>query len=194
MLRIILGSQSPRRKEILGYFAIPFEQATPPFVEEAVHFTGDPIEYVHTLSKGKAESLHHQFAKAAILTADTVVYCNGKIYNKPENYDEAYKFISELSGRWHSVFTGVTLWHEEKAWQQTEETRVLFNPMQPDQIHAYLKHTHWADKAGGYTIQKTGTLLVRKIDGCYYNVVGLPVNAVRDLFLHLGIDLWTFLK
>lgn len=194
MLRIILGSQSPRRKEIFGYFNIPFEQASPPFVEEAIPFKGDPEDYVLELSKGKAASLHQLYPHAAILTADTAVFCHGKVYNKPLNYEEAFQFLSELAGQWHSVLTGVALSYEDQMFQKTAETRVLFNPLKSDQIHAYLKHTHWADKSGGYTIQKMGTLLVQRIEGCYYNVIGFPINTVRDLFLHLGIDLWNFLN
>jgi septum formation protein len=194
MQRLILGSQSPRRKEILSYFSIPFEQVTPPFVEEAIPFLGDPVAYVEALSKGKAESLHHAYPKATIITADTVVYCEGKIYNKPTHLDEAYRFISELAGHWHSVFTGVTLSHQQHLYQKTEETRVLFNPMTRDEIHKYLAHVHWADKAGGYSIQTMGNLLLRKIDGCYTNVVGFPINAIKDLFLKIGIDLWNYLK
>src|ERR1700722_1549812 len=106
MARIILGSQSPRRKEILGYFNIPFEQHTPPFIEESVQFHGDPIAYVNELSRGKAESLHHLYHEALILTADTIVYCDGKVYNKPKSYEEAFQFISEFSDHWHSVYTG----------------------------------------------------------------------------------------
>lgn len=194
MIKIILGSQSPRRKEIFNYFNLPFEQASPDFNEEAVPFQGDPVSYVLELSKGKALSLHSKYPNAAILTADTAVFCNGKVYNKPAHYDEAFQFLSELTGQWHSVLTGVTLSYGDHLLQQTAETRVLFNPLTPEQIHAYLTHTQWADKAGGYTIQKLGVLLVQRIEGCYYNVIGFPVNAVRDLLLHLGIELWDFAK
>lgn len=194
MLQIILGSQSPRRVEIFNYFNIPFEQAKPSFDEESIPFTGDPEGYVLDLSKHKALSLSHQYPQAAIVTADTAVFCHGKVYNKPVDYDEAFRFLTELTGEWHSVFTGVTLSYKNQFFQKTAETRVLFNPLTPDQIHAYLKHTQWADKAGGYTIQKLGVLLVQRIEGCYYNVIGFPVNAVRDLFLQLGIDLWNFAK
>ncbi len=194
MIRIIIGSQSPRRIELMSQFSIPFEQASPPFVEESVAFHGDPVAYVNALSKGKSDSLNHLYPKAAVLTADTVVFCNHKIYNKPQNYDEAFQFLWELQGQWQSVFTGVCLYYDYQLHQEVEETRVLFNPMAPEQIHAYLKHTQWVDKAGGYTIQKLGMLLVKKIDGCYYNVIGLPLNTVHKLFLKIGIDLWHYVK
>jgi septum formation protein len=194
MIRIILGTQSPRRRELMGIFSIPFEQVSPVFIEEAIPFNGDPLSYVNSLSRGKSESLHHLYPQAAILTADTVVFYCGKIYNKPLDYDQAFEYLSELQGQWQSVYTSVCLYYDSCIYQEVEETRVLFNPMQPAQIHLYLEHTHWADKAGGYTIQKLGMLLVKKIEGCYYNVLGLPVNAVRTLFLKIGIDLWQYVK
>lgn len=190
MIQIIIGSQSPRRIELMNQFSLPFTQATPAFVEESVVFQGDPISYVNTLSKGKSDSLSSLYPEAAILTADTVVYCNQKIYNKPLNYNEAFQFLLELQDKWQSVYTGVCVYYDHQVYQEVEETRVLFNPMTDDQIHSYLKHTHWADKSGGYTIQKLGMLLVKKIEGCYYNVLGLPLNTVQKLFLKIGIDLW----
>ncbi len=194
MLRLILGTQSPRRIELMRTFSLPFEQISPAFVEESIPFLGDPVGYVDSLSRGKSCSLQSLYSHATILTADTVVYCNQKIYNKPMDYQEAFQFIEELQGKWQSVFTGVCLYHQHEIYQEVEETRVLFNPLSSDEIHTYLKHTCWADKSGGYTIQKLGVLLVKKIDGCYYNVLGLPLNAVHKLFLNIGIDLWKYVQ
>lgn len=194
MHRLILGSQSPRRKEIMSLFSLPFEQATPPFIEEAVPFFGDPIEYALKLAKGKGESLHRLYPKAVILTADTVVYCEGKIYNKPQNFEEAVSFLSDYSGRWQSVFTGVSVTCDGQEYSKCEETKVLFNPLTTEQIHAFLNKISWQDKGGGYTIQGIGSMIINKIDGCFYNVTGLPVNAVRELLLKVGIDLWHHIK
>ena len=99
MHRLILGSQSPRRQEILGYFNIPFEIASPPFVEEAVPFRGDPSAYVLDISKGKADSLASLYPKAVILTADTTVVCNGKVFNKPADDEEAFAFPQRIFGK-----------------------------------------------------------------------------------------------
>lgn len=194
MTRLILGSQSPRRKEILSYFSIPFEQASPAFDEDAVPFTGDPISYVLDLSRGKAHSLHSKIPQGIILTADTVVWRENKIYNKPKTPEEANSFLQEFSGNWHSVFTGLTLSFGAREWQAYEETRVLFNTLSDPQIRKYLETNHWKDKAGGYAIQQAGGLFVKKIEGCYYNVMGLPINSVRHLLAQIGIDLWGFLK
>lgn len=189
---LILGSQSPRRKEILSYFSLPFTQVASSFDEGSIPFRGEPKEHVRALSKGKAESLASQFPQSIILTADTIVFRKGKIYDKPKNIEEAYQTLSELVGEWHTVYTGVTVQKEGKAFHQVEATQVLFNPLTQEQMGHFLAKTEWADKAGGYAIQGRGGLIVRKIDGCYYNVMGLPINAVENLLKHFGIELWDY--
>lgn len=193
-MHLILGSQSPRRKEILSYFSILFEQKPPPFDENSVLFEGDPIGYVSTLSEQKALSLGGIYPKSAILTADTIVYYQGKIYPKPANAEDAFQVLSELVGNWHSVFTGVSLLYQSNLQTTWEETRVLFNPLSPEEIRHYHSKIHWADKAGGYAIQMAGGLIVRRIEGCYYNVMGLPINSVRQLLKNIGIELWDYVR
>jgi septum formation protein len=191
--RLILGSQSPRRKEILSYFSIPFQQATSAFDENSVLFHGQPEAYACAIAKGKADALHAKYPDKVILTADTVVFCKGKIYGKPNNESEAYQFFSELVGTWHTVFTGVVVRYEDKEYIKGEATRVLFNDLTPDQIKHYLSRVEWADKAGGYAIQAVGGLIVSRIDGCYYNVMGLPINTVHTLLNQVGINLWNYI-
>jgi len=193
-MELLLGSQSPRRKEILSFFSLPFTTAKPPFDEEEHPFLGDPSAYVNLLSKGKAESLRVNFPDSLILTADTTVYCEGKIYNKPTSQEEGFDFLRALSGKWQSVFTGLTLGHKETWFHLVEETRVLFNPLSDAQIRAYQEAIHWPDKAAGYMIQGSGSLIVNRIEGCYYNVMGMPIQALSRLLLEFGIDLWNYLK
>lgn len=193
-MQIILGSNSPRRKEILGYFKLPFTQASPHFDEEAVPFDGEPNAYVLKLSDGKAESLAQRFPKAIVISADTVVYRNGKIYGKPTSDAEAIRSLSELSGNWHQVITGISIRKGDHHFHGTEETRVLFNDLSEKQIKDYQTRVHWADKAGGYAIQQAGGLIVNKIDGCFYNVMGLPLNTLHRLLLNLSIDLWDHIQ
>lgn len=186
-MRLILGSQSPRRKEILSYFSIPFVQASPDFDESSIPFNKDPEEYVCAIAKGKAKALAHAFPEDLILTADTIVYCEGKIYGKPKSRSDAFQGLSELAGRWHTVFTGVTLMQSNKMLHQAEATRVLFNPLTSEEIDRYLERTKWEDKAGGYGYQMEGGIIVRKIEGCYYNVIGLPINTTFSLLKQFGI-------
>lgn len=199
MTRFILGSGSPRRKEILSYFSLPFEQQSPLFDEESVLFSGDPKDYVTKLTNGKLSNLKDKFPQSLILTADTVVYCDGKIYNKPKDEEEAFQYLSELSGKWHSVYTGLSLFdgrdiNNQKVFHEIEETRVLFNPLTPNEIRHYHSKIHWADKAGGYAIQMGAGLVVNKIDGCYYNVMGLPINTLRKLLKKVNLELWDYVK
>jgi septum formation protein len=191
---LILGSQSPRRYEILSYFSLPFEQIAPKFDEDSVHFKGNPVEYVCAISKGKADQLYHLYPQRTILTADTTVYRQGKIYGKPQNEQEAIAALNELNGQWHSVYTGITVRRGHEEFTDAEETRVLFNPLTAKQIEEYHRQLHLYDKAGSYQMQMAGGLIVRKIDGCYYNVVGLPINTVRRLLKQIGIELWEYLK
>lgn len=193
-MQLILGSQSPRRREILSYFKLPFRQVSPDFDEDSIPFHDNPQEYVKILARGKADSLAPQFPTSIILTADTIVYKEGKIYGKPRNEQEAYQFLKELSGKWHSVFTGLSVYSQGQIFQAIEETRVLFHTLTEEQMQIY-HHIHiFADKAGGYMIQGSGSIIVKRIEGCYYNVVGLPINALSSVLHQAGIDLWKHLK
>lgn len=191
---LILGSTSPRRKEILDFFSLPFTVENPKFDERTIPFEGDPKVYVAALAKAKLTSLMLKFSTHFIVTADSVVYCNGKVYNKPRDEREAFQALLELQGKWHFVFTGLAFYNGERMYEEVEETRVLFNPLTEDEIRHYNKKIHFADKAGGYAIQMGGGLIVNKIDGCYYNVMGMPVNALRRLLKYAGIELWDYVR
>ncbi len=194
-MRLILGSTSPRRREIISYFSLNFEQISPDYDEEALPFpSGDPSGYVVELAKGKAQSLSEQYPEALILSADTIVYKDGKVYGKPKTEEEAFQSIKELQGSWHSVYSAVAVSYEGKIHSGFEETKVLFNKLSDAHIKQYLNALHWADKAGGYAIQLAGSLIVSKIEGCYYNVMGLPINTVNKLLKEVGLDLWDHLQ
>lgn len=194
MLPIILGSQSPRRKEILDYFCLPFVQAVSYFDESSVPYKGDALAYAAGISEGKALALKERYRDNPILTADTIVVVDGKLYGKPSDEEEARRFLADFSGRWQQVFTAVTILMEEKLISKVEETRVLMNVLTDHEINRYLQTANWRDKAGGYSIQNKGGLLVKEIQGCYYNVLGFPINTVQSLLKHIGIDLWSCLK
>lgn len=193
-MQIILGSQSPNRREILGYFSLPFIQVPSHFDEESVPFKGNPGQHAMLLSQKKSETLSKQYPEDIILTADSVVYCDGKLYNKPRDEAEAFSFLSTFCGKWQSIFTGVTVRKGSLVYSDVEETRLLFNPLTPEQIKQFHRHCSFLDKAGGYAIEKNGNLIVSRLEGCYDNVLGLPINTTRKLLLNVGIDLWDFLK
>jgi septum formation protein len=192
-MRIILGSNSPRRKEILNFFSLPYVQVTPEFDEESVTFSGDPAAHACLLAQGKAESLSGRFSEP-ILTADTLVFREGRLFPKPIDEAAAAATLAALSGGWHSVFTAVCGVTESKRITQVEETRVLLENLTPLQIRRYHQSLHCADKAGAYAIQGAGSLIVRRVEGCYYNVVGMPIGATARVLAAMGIDLWDYLK
>jgi septum formation protein len=192
--QLVLGSQSPRRRQIMEYFDIPFRQVISEFNEDSIPFKGDPEEYVTLISNGKAEILKPVYPDAVILTADSTVYCDGKIFGKPRDREDAISTLNKLSGAWHSVFTGLTVQKGKERLHVTEETRILLNPLTQEQIRTYINRFPWADKAGGYGIQEGGGLIVNRIEGCFFNVMGLPINALCKLFARIGIDLWQHIK
>lgn len=191
---MILGSQSPRRKEILNFFNLPFSQVPSEFDEDQIHFTGDPKSYALELAQKKGEMLLKQLPHELILTADTVVYMDGKIYNKPKDLNQAKEFLRQLSGKWHKVFTAVCITTDQRQLAQAECTSILFNALTEDQINEYVSHFNCCDKAGGYGIQGGGGIIVSKIEGCYYNVMGLPLNTLSDLLGSFNINLWNHLR
>ncbi len=194
-MQFILGSQSPRRKEILEYFDFPFKQANPLFDEESLPYTGgDPAEYAMKLAYEKGKSLQPHFPDSYLLTADTIVYKDGKSFGKAANYEEAFKTLTTLSGAQNTVYTGVCLISPKGQFQGYEATQVIFNPLTPEEIDIYLHKAHWQDKAGCYAVQGAGSLVIKEIKGCYYNVMGLPVNTLRLLLAQAGINLWDHLK
>lgn len=190
---LILGTKSPRRREILACFNLPFEHRDADFDESSVPFHGDPAAYVCAVSRGKAAALASQHPHHIILTADTEVYRQGKIYGKPADADAAVAMLHELAGHWHSVHTGLTVRRGHEEYTLSEETRVLFHPASDKQIRLYLSAIHSYDKCGGYSIQNNGSILVQRIEGCYYNVMGMPINTLTKILHHLGIDLWEHL-
>ncbi len=192
-MRLVLASQSPRRKELLEYFSYPFEIRPSHYDEEAHPWRGSPEEYVCELSEAKAKAVPLGDDEV-ILSADTIVFCEGKLYGKPSNLAEAHRYLRELSGRWHSVYTGVTLRTPYLLHSQCEETRVRFHSLSDEQLEAYTAAIRWQDKAGGYAAQGRGGIIIKEIEGCFYNVVGLPLSLVIEMLQQVGIFLWRYLK
>ena len=192
-MEIILGSQSPRRVEILDFFALKFRQVHSDFDETQVPFQGDPALFSKEVAKGKALALRQKYPDQIIVTADTVVFRQGRLFMKPATLEEAARMLEDLSGKEHQVFTGVSVCKGEKIFSDAEETKVYFLELSKAQIQAYHRCCNPLDKAGGYAIQKGGSLIVKRIEGCYYNIMGLPLQTLRRLLLKAGIDLWDYL-
>lgn len=181
MAEIILASASPRRKELLSTAGLEFTVRVAD-VEEVIDENTTPDEVVMSLALQKAQAVAQKDPTATVIGADTVVVLDGEILGKPENEQNAIEMLTALSGRSHTVYTGVAIINGEKIKNFCEATQVEFFPLTEDEIRSYVATGEPMDKAGAYGIQGKGCVLVRKIDGDYFNVVGLPVSRVcREL-------------
>ncbi len=180
---IILASGSPRRKELLGQIGLPFRVVVSG-ADETVEEGLSPEFLVQSLSLLKAADVAGTQEKTAlVIGADTVVALDGEILTKPENEEDAKNMLRRLSAKSHSVFTGVTVFRvrDGKSVSITEETKVYFKPLTEKEIEAYVRTKEPMDKAGAYGVQGLGGLFVEKIEGDYYNVVGLPIARLGRL-------------
>ena len=181
MKKIILASASPRRKELLTLAGVNFTVEVAD-ADETLEDGVTPDEAVKQLAEIKARAVFEQHADSIVIGADTVVSVDGKILGKPKNYEEASEMLNILSGRKHFVFTGVCLMSQEKTTVFCQKTAVEFYPLSQNEIDEYIASNDCYDKAGGYGIQTNGCVLVKGIEGDYFNVVGLPVaETVRAL-------------
>lgn len=176
MRPIILASKSPRRKELLSLITENFVIKSAE-VDESLPKGIQPDKAVEYLSKIKAEPFRND--EDIIIGADTVVSIDGVILGKPNDRSDAFKMLKMLSGKYHSVFTGVTIITPDSTKTFSVETRVKFFDLTNREINDYLDTGEPFDKAGAYGIQGKGSLLVEKIDGDYFNVVGLPVSTLN---------------
>ena len=175
---IVLASSSPRRRVILEQANIPFIQI-PGDVNET-WIEGSPESVVQYWARKKAEKVIGMVKGNPVLGVDTMVALGGELLGKPHDEGQASNMLGTLSGEWHSVFSGVCfLWPEKGIdLQFVEETRVKFRNLEPGEIKAYVSTGEPLDKAGAYGIQGYGSLLVERIEGCYFNVMGLPVSRL----------------
>jgi septum formation protein len=191
---LVLGSTSPRRVEILSYLGVPFKKVAPNFIEENILFSGDPRSYTLEIAIGKAESLSSLLLDVPILTADTCVFLENKVLGKPTTQSQAIEMLQFLSGKTHQVITSVCIAFRGEIYTETEITEVEIIPLCIENIEKYLSQIHPFDKAGSYAIQKGGSMIVKRIGGCYYNVMGLPIQPVKRLLSKVGIDLWQYFQ
>ena len=186
---MILASGSPRRRELLAGLGWNFT-IVPSLIDEKEAAGESPDCLVRRLADEKASDVAARFPGNWVLGADTVVAVDGRILGKPRGEAESAAMITELSGRTHSVFTGVALLAPDgRKLIRAEETRVTFRPLSEADVAAYIAQGESLDKAGAYAIQGKGTLLVERVEGCYFNVVGLPLFCVSKMFAELGITL-----
>lgn len=176
MKEIILASMSPRRKEILTQVGIPF-QVVVSHVEEKIADL-PPVEVVQDLARQKAEAVAAEHPKAVVLGADTIVVVDGMILGKPSDRQDAERMIRLIQGRSHEVYTGVAVCDEQGSYTFAEQTKVYIREMEDAEIQEYLESAEPYDKAGSYAVQGLFARYISKLEGDYYNVMGLPACRI----------------
>lgn len=188
---VILASASPRRKELLSLLDFPFTVVPSEVSEEMTVENGDFAAFAENLAFRKTEAVARQYGDSIVIGADTIVVHDGKVYPKPTSHDEAKAFLQAFSGSTHTVITGVCLINDGTPHRFSVETQVTFRELDDALVDAYVASGDPMDKAGAYGIQTAGALLVEKIDGDYYNVMGLPIADLTDRLREHG---WITLK
>lgn len=186
---MILASQSPRRRQILQEAGFSFRTIPPAFDEDQIS-ADTPEALVAQLAAGKASDVCNQAMPGeAVVGSDTVVVLDGNVLGKPKDAADACHMLQRLSGRAHEVMTGVSIWRDsQEIGGFVEKTAVTFWDLSPARIDAYVASGEPLDKAGAYGIQGYGRLLVKGIEGDFYNVVGLPIARLARELHRLGID------
>ena len=185
MPQLILASASPRRRELLAQVGLEF-QVVPAHIDETRREAEDPSAYVQRLAREKAEVIHAIHPAAFVLGADTTVEIGGHALEKPADRADAERMLRGLSGRTHHVHTGIALISPHGRRTQLETTTVTFSAIDEAELQHYLDSGEPYDKAGAYGIQGYAARWIPRIDGDYFNVMGLPLAATMRLLRELG--------
>lgn len=189
---LILASGSPRRRELLERLGISFRVLAADIDETSTET--NPSQMVQSLALEKAQAVARLEPQAVILAADTTVALENLILNKPISLAENAEFIKKLSGVWHEVYTGIAFVLPDQQVTAVEMTRVKFRKLSDAEILGYAKSGEGLDKAGGYGIQALGMALVERIEGDFFNVVGLPITRMLQTAKSLGLELLPWVK
>ena len=183
-MQLILASASPRRKELLGLYGIPFTVRAAD-IDETMDPDKPPFDEVARLSREKALAVSRE-PEDVVVAADTIVVCGGIVLGKPKDEAQAIEMLGLLSGRAHQVMTGCTVLRGQKDETFTEVTDIHFRPLSPGEIRRYVATGEPMDKAGAYGIQGGAALFCQRMEGDYYNVMGLPVCALGQVLKQIA--------
>ena len=187
---IVLASGSPRRQELLRRIGLEAFDVVVPHADERYPAGLSPRDTVAHIARAKAEAAKALTApEDVVITADTMVFLDDERLGKPRDEADALRMLTALAGRRHTVCTGVTVRQGDKERCFTVSTNVFFRPATEEELRAYVASGEPMDKAGAYGIQGVGALLVERIDGDFFNVMGLPVSALSEALREFGIDL-----
>jgi septum formation protein len=190
MKKIVLASASPRRKELLEKIGLVFK-VDPGNAAEDLDINLEPHELAEKLSLKKALAVAPKHKNAIVIAADTFIVFQGRIIGKPTTEAEAKETLSLLCGKSHSVITGFTILdtNDNRSLSRAVETKVHMKQLTRSEIDAYIRSKEPLDKAGAYAIQGLGSIIVDKIEGDYFNVIGLPLSALAECLKQFGIDI-----
>ncbi len=190
MAKIVLCSASPRRQELLRRIGIETFDIRVPEVQESFPAGLTPRETVEYISREKAQAARALCAPDEIfITADTMVFLDGKRLGKPRDEADALRMLTALQGRHHTVCTGVTVRQGQRMLTRAQSTQVWFRSASTEELKAYIRSGEPMDKAGAYGVQGLGALLVERIDGDFFNVMGLPVLLLSRMLAEFGVTL-----
>ena len=187
-MSIILASQSPRRRELMGLFRVPFEIQVAD-IDETMDPQKSAFDEVARVSRRKALAISRK-PEDLVIAADTIVVCEGRILGKPRDEEDAVSMLRLLSGRDHQVMTGMTVLRDEQILSHTEVTDIHFRSLSDAEIRSYVATGEPMDKAGSYGIQGGAALFCEKMSGDYYNVVGLPVCKLGMMLKEIAPELF----
>ena len=187
-MNLILASASPRRQELLRIFGCPFTVRAAD-IDETMDPDKAPFDEVARVSRQKAQAIAAG-QDDVIIAADTIVVCCGKVLGKPRDAEDARRMLSLLSGRDHQVMTGCTVMRGSRAVTFTEVTDLHFRPLLPQEIRRYILTGEPMDKAGAYGIQGGGALFCQRMEGDYYNVMGLPLCRLGQVLRDMAPEIW----
>lgn len=194
---VILASGSPRRKELLGSLGLDFQIIVPNVDEEGFHLEHlPPAEVVKFLARTKAQEVAKHHHQAYVIGSDTLVVIDHEIFGKPKSKDDAFRMLKALQGNAHQVYTGIAIFSPDKLQDNLQDippvvcealcTTVYMRALSDAEIHAYIATGEPMDKAGAYAIQGYGSMLIERVEGCYFNVVGMSLYLLDRLFAQLG--------
>lgn len=186
---IILASASPRKKEIFKKTGLKFKVDESDY-EEKLDLGLKPYELARFLSREKARDVARRHRDALVIAADTIVLLRGRLFGKPRNEEQAKEMLRALSGKAHSVITGFTIIDTagKKEISRSVESKVFFKRLSADEIETYIRSGEPLDKAGAYGVQGLGAVIVKRIEGDFFNVVGLPLNALAESLKEFGVN------
>lgn len=188
-IRTVLASSSPRRLQLLNLININ-PVVLKPDIDEKIRLSESVNKFIKRVSIEKGNNIYNDSLKNdLIISADTVIVAEDRIIGKPENRKDAVKILKELSGKEHTVLTGIALKYNDKNIYNYSSTGVIFKQLNDDEIEMYLDLEDYRDKAGGYAIQGRASVFINEIHGCFFNVMGFPLNLFYEMLKRIEISL-----